>query len=130
VNGIGTAKQVAPQRNRRIPTRVTLCLGALVLAGLTTYFFRSNWRKEIVLLLQPDFTVTKIDGEAKTLTLSRAQESLIVSCGDSCGLFRVGKSYGMLNRGSVAQFRIGGQKVELPILQQHFEFETPPGGHG
>lgn len=101
---------------------------ALVLMGV--YWWRNGGREQVLLALQPDFTITQIDRAGRTMILSRVQESFIVSCGNQCDLFSVGKSYSMLHHGGVLEFRKSGEKIRLPILQEHVDFETSPGGHG
>jgi hypothetical protein len=94
------------------------------------YWLRSGGWNEAMGLLQPGFTVTEIDQQQKTMTLSRVREGFVVSCGNRCDLFEVGKSYTMQQRAAVLEFTRKAEKIELPILREHVDLETAPGGHG
>jgi hypothetical protein len=107
-----------------------LLVTGLILAVGVLLWWRNGGREEIILFLQGDFRVTKINQQDKTMTLTRRRETLIVNCASVCGLFRVGKKYSMMNRGGVLEFKSGKGKLELPIIEQHLEFEKLPGGQG
>jgi len=131
VTGVGTAKQPTRQNERRVPLVASISLVALIFLSLVLYAaWFSGGKERMLLLLQPGFTVTAIDREAKTLVLSRVQESFVVNCGQRCDLFEVGKRYSLRQHKGILELTRKGEKIELPILREHFDFETPPGGHG
>jgi hypothetical protein len=117
-------------RKRRAPRSLALCLVVVALALEIVHWWRNGGREQLLLALQPDFTVTQIDHQAKVMTLSRVRESLIVSCDRWCDVFTVGKRYPMFDRGGILEYRRSGQKIKLPVVQEHVDFETSPGGHG
>jgi hypothetical protein len=100
------------------------------LAAGIAYWWHHGGREQVILFLQADFRVTHIDQQNGTMTLTRPGETLIVSCAAACDFFRIGKKYSMMNRGGVLEFKSASRKLELPILEQHLEFEKPPGGQG
>jgi hypothetical protein len=100
------------------------------MAGATAYWWRNGGREQLFLFLQADFRVVQIDPQKGTMTLTRPRETLIVNCAGACDLFKIGKKYSMMNRGGVLEFKGAKRKFELPILEQHLEFEKPPGGQG
>ena len=102
----------------------------LFLAGGLTYWWRNGGREQLILFLQADFRVTQIDPQKGTMTLARPGEILIVSCDGVCDSFRIGKKYSMRNQGGVLEFQSAKRKLELPIIEQHLEFEKLPGGQG
>jgi hypothetical protein len=130
VNSLATAKQqsLAPKR-RGVRWGVPCLIGFVLVAGIV-YWWRNGGRAQLLLALQPDFMVTQIDRQDRTMTLARTNEAYVVSCGNTCDLFMVGKGYSMLDRGDALEWRRKRQKIELPILQEHVDFEIPPGGHG
>jgi hypothetical protein len=107
-----------------------LLVTGLILAGGVLLWWRNGDREEIILFLQGDFRVAKINQQDKTMTLTRRRETLLVNCAGVCDLFRVGKKYSMMNRGGVLEFKSGKRKLELPIIEQHLEFEKLPSGQG
>jgi hypothetical protein len=128
VNAVTKLHAMAGKR-RTVPWAV-VGLGSLALAAGVVYWWRGGGREQVLLALQPDFRVTQIDQQKKTMIVARVQETLLVSCDNWCDMFIVGKSYPMLDRGGVLEFRKKRQRIELPVLQEHVEFEMPPGGHG
>lgn len=130
MTGVGTATQSTSQSKRRIPLFTTVCLAGLILLSAILYVWFHGGKERMLLLLQPGFMVMAIDRQAQTLSLSRVQENFVVSCGDRCDLFEVGKRYSMLRRGASLEFTREGERMKLPILREHFDFATPPGGHG
>jgi len=103
---------------------------ALVIAGGLIYHWRTGLRDQVILFLQSDFKVVAIDPQTRNMTLSRPGENLLVNCEDVCSLFKVGKKYSLMDRGGVLELKRGSLKLELPILEQHLEFEKMPGGKG
>jgi hypothetical protein len=130
VNGLAIATKQSRAPNHRRMLWGMLCVLALGLAAGIVFWWRNGGREQILLALQPDFTVTQIDPKAATMTVARANEAYVVRCGEACELFRVGNRYSLLDRGDALEFRIKRQKIALPILQEHVDFQTPPGGHG
>ncbi|HXY13749.1 MAG TPA: hypothetical protein VEI26_04535 [Terriglobales bacterium] len=130
MSSAGTAKQPLPEPKRRTKAVALLSLAAFAFILITVDVWQNGGRERLLVLLQPQFTVTQIDPSARTMTLSRVEEKFTVSCGDWCGSFAVGRSYSMRKRGPVLDFTINGKKIELPIVQEHFDLETPPAGHG
>jgi len=130
VTGVGTAAQPSLHSRPRVSLVAGLSLAGLIFLSVGLHAWFHGGKERMLLLLQPGFTVTGIDRLAQTLTLSRVQENLVVSCGTRCDFFEVGKRYSMLRRGGALEFTTKGEKVLLPILREHFDFETPPGGHG
>lgn len=125
MGALATATRPAGQRRYRSFT--LLCVVALV--AISFWLGAGGWTR-VILLAQPGFTVTAIDREAQTLTLSRVQETFVVSCKNRCDLFKLGKRYSMRQRGGALEFTKEGEKIEMPIVREHFDFETPTGGHG
>jgi len=115
-----------PTRKRQAFAVVIL----LVLAGALIYHWRAGLWEQLLLFIQPDFKVVAIDLQNKNMTLSRTGETLLVDCEDVCNTFKVGKKYSVIDRDGVLEFKRGRQKLELPILEQHLEFEKMPGGRG
>jgi hypothetical protein len=130
VTGVGTAKQATFQGKRHIPLAAGASLAVLIFLSVSLFAWFHGGRERMLLLLQPAFTATAIDPQAQTLTLRRAQESFVVSCGHQCGFFAVGKRYTMHQRAGALEFTGKSEKITLPILREHYDFETPPGGHG
>jgi hypothetical protein len=130
VNSVGTATQAAPRRKPHASRTLVLCLVVVALVLEILHWWLNGGQEQVLLALQPDFTVINIDHQAKTMTLSRAQEGFIVSCDDSCDVFKLGKKYPMFERGPMLEYRRSGKKIKLPVLQEHVDFQTPPGGHG
>lgn len=102
----------------------------VALAAGVGCWWRHGGREQMVLALQPDFTVVQVDRTENTMTVSRTNESYVVNCESVCDQFTVGQKYSMMDRGQALEFIRKGQKIELPILKEHVDFETPPGGHG
>ena len=100
-----------------------------ILAGGVVYW-RNGGREQVILFLQADFRVTQIDPQNGTMTLTRPGETVMVRCAAVCDLFRVGRKYSMMNRGGVLECKARHRKIEMPIIEQHLEFEKPPGGQG
>ena len=117
MSSVGTAMQPAPPRKRRSPRALVLSLVVVALVLEVVHWWRNGGQDQFLLALQPHFTVTQVDSNAKTMTLSRVQESLVVSCDGRCEIFRVGKKYPMSHRGNVLEYRRGGQNIELPVLR-------------
>lgn len=130
MTGVATVKQPASQPKRRAPLVAGVSVAALIFLFVGVYGLFYGGKERLLLLLQPGFTVTGIDRDAKTLTLSRVQEGFVVSCGTRCDLFEAGKRYSMRRRDGALEFTTKGEKILLPILREHFDFETAPGGHG
>lgn len=107
---------------------VLIALFATV-AGIS-YWWGSGGREELFLALQPGFQVVKIDSANKTMVITRMNESYLVSCEGSCDLFTIGKTYTIRERAGVFEVLRKRQRIQLPILREHIEFETAPGGHG
>jgi hypothetical protein len=107
-----------------------LCLVAVALVLEVAHWWLNGGHEQVLVALQPDFRVIGIDHQAKTMTLSRAQESFTVSCEDSCDLFRLNRKYSMFERGGILEYSRHGKRIKLQVLQEHVDFETPPGGHG
>lgn len=127
---MNTAAKQKPSSQRRTHRWAIFCLVFLILAAGITYWWRDGGRERVILFLQADFRVTNIDQVNGTMTLTRPGETVIVSCAGACDLFRIGKKYSLMNRGGVLEFKSAKRKVELPILEQHVEFEKLPGGQG
>ncbi len=106
---------------------IIVVLVFLLAAGLI-YRWRVSLWEQMILFLQSDFKVVIIDPQAKNMTLTRPGETLLVDCEDVCSMFKVGKKYSLMDRGGVLEFKRGGSKLELPIIEQHLEFEKMPGG--
>jgi hypothetical protein len=106
------------------------CVFFLILAAGIAYWWHNGGREKIILFLQDDFRVTNIDQPNRTMRLTRPGEIVIVSCDGACDFFRVGEKYSMMNRGGVLEFKSRKRRLELPILEQHLEFEKPPGVQG
>ncbi|MBV8051468.1 MAG: hypothetical protein JOZ80_09785 [Acidobacteriaceae bacterium] len=130
MTGVATAKRPKSRSQRRIRIVASVTLAGLIVLSAILYSWFGGGRERLLLLLQPGFTVTAIDREAQTLKLSRIQESFVVSCGNHCDAFEIGKRYSMTHRGAALELTRRGEKIVLPILREHYEFETPPGGHG
>ena len=130
MNSVGTATQAITERPRLLPRSLILCLAVMALAVEIIHWWQNGGQEQLLLVLQPNFTVTQVDSQAKTVTLSRVQESWIANCDRWCDVFAVGKKYPMFNRGSLLEYRRNGQKITLPVLREHVNFGTPPGGHG
>jgi|SRR5581483_1391360 len=119
--------QTPPTRKRQLLIVVAI---VLLLAGGLVYRWRIALWEQTMLFLQSDFRVVTIDPQAKNMTLTRPGETLLVDCEDVCSLFKLGKKYSLMDRGGVLEFKRGRNKLELPILEQHLEFEKMPGGRG
>lgn len=122
-------------KEKTAPTRRNLrwaiaCVSTLILIGAAAYWWRNGGREQLFLFLQSDFRVTHIDRQNDTMTLTRPGETVVVACAGVCDFFRIGKKYSMMNRGGVLEFKSAKRKLELPILEQHLEFEKIPGGQG
>jgi len=128
MGGLATAPK--PARQRRYSSFTFICLLSVVALGAVSLWLRAGGWSQVTLVQQPGVTVTAINREAKTLTLSRVRESFAVSCESRCDLFEVGKRYSMGQREGFLEFTRKAEKIELPILREHYDFETPPGGHG
>jgi hypothetical protein len=115
---------------RRTPRLIIFGLIGVLLAAGIAYWWRHGGEEQLILFLQADFRVAQIDPQKATMTLTRPGETLVVSCAEACDFFRIGKKYSMMNRGGVLEFKSAKRKLELPILEQHLEFEKPPGGQG
>lgn len=107
-----------------------LCLVGVALVLEIAHWWLNGGHEQVVLALQPDFRVIGVDHQTKTMTLSRAHESFVVNCNDSCDLFRLDRKYPMFVRGSMLEYSRGSKKIKLQVMQEHVDFETPPGGHG
>ena len=128
MNSPAIAKHSVTRRQRALAWGSLVTVVAAVVG--IGYWWRQGGREQVVLALQPDFTVAQIDRIENTMTVSRTNESYVVNCHNVCDLFVVGKKYSMMDRGQALEFIRHGQKIELPILKEHVDFETPPGGHG
>jgi hypothetical protein len=127
VNRATKGKTPSPRRSVRWGA---FCVIGLFLAGGMVYWWRNGGREQAILFLQADFRVTHIDQQSGTMTLTRPGETLIVNCTGVCDFFRIGKKYSMMNRGGVVELKNAKRKLELPILEQHLEFQKLPGGQG
>lgn len=130
MTGVGTAAQPSLHSRPRVSLVAGLSLAGLIFLSVGVHAWFHGGKERMLLLLQPDFTVMGMDRQAQTLSLSRVQENFVVSCGDRCNLFEVGKHYSMLRRRDSLEFTRKGERMKLPILREHFDFATPPGGHG
>jgi hypothetical protein len=126
---ISIPNRKTPSRRRTLRWGIS-CVITLILVGVAAYWWGNGGEEQLILFLQADFHVAQIDQQKGTMTLTRPGETLIVSCAGVCNFFRIGKKYSMLNRGGVLEFKTAKRKLELPILEQHLEFEKPPGGQG
>lgn len=124
-----TTKQKTPSQ-RRTHRWGIFCVVFLILVAGIAYWWRNGGREQVILFLQADFRVTNIDEPHETMTVTRPGETVVVSCSGVCDFFRVGKKYSMMNRGGALEFKSRKRTLELPILEQHLEFEKPPGGQG
>lgn len=102
----------------------------MALSFVSIWWWRHGGKESVALALQPGFEVRQIDLQEKTITVTRVNDTYVVGCENSCGMFVAGKTYAMVDRGGVLEYRTQGQRIMLPVLKEHIEFETPPGGHG
>jgi len=124
---IQKGKTAKPGKARRLWW--ILGLLALVIVG-AFIAWRNGGREAMLLALQPGFQVMKVDQAAQTMLVTRLNETYLVRCAQSCDLFDVGKTYKMRMQAGGLEVVRKGQRLALPILEEHIEFETPPGGHG
>jgi hypothetical protein len=124
---VAIEKQSTPYRSWR---RAGIVVAVLLTALLTLYWWRNGGRDQVVLALQPGFEVRQIDLQQKTMTVTRVNDTYLIACDDLCGSFKVGKSYAMFDRGGILEYRNKGRRISFPVLKEHIDFETPPGGHG
>ncbi len=106
-----------------------VAFGALAIVVLLLWWHRGG-RDQLVLALQPQFQVIQIDTIKNTMTLHRLNQTYVVNCAMDCQNFSAGKSYSMLDRGGILQFKLNGRMVLLRIVQEHIDFDTVTGGRG
>ena len=63
------------------------------------------------------------------MSLVHGNRTYIVRCDAHCIYFRPSDTYPMKDVGDAVEYRGKGQKVTLPILEEHITFDTT-GGHG
>ena len=99
----------------------------VVLAVLGVWLLLTH-SSDLLLLLEPGFLVLEV--RSPTMVLQQANHRYTLRCDESCGIFVKGKRYRARKRGSVLEYRVKGQIIALPILEEQIFFPTQPGGLG
>jgi hypothetical protein len=85
--------------------------------------------QEFILETVHPFRVTQIETSARTMSLVHGNRTYIVRCDAHCLDFRSSGTYRMKDVGDAVEYTGAGQKIELPILEEHVTFDTA-GGQG
>ena len=85
--------------------------------------------QEFLLETVHPFRVTQIETSARAMSLVHGNRTYIVRCDAQCIYFRASDTYPMKDVGDAVEYGAKGQKIKLPILEEHIAFDTT-GGHG
>ena len=113
-----------PERTRRL-----LLLVSLFLVLALAIFWWTSWGQEFILETVHPFRVTQIEPSARTMSLVHDNRTYLVRCDAHCPDFRSSGTYRMKDVGDAVEYNRAGQKIELPILEEHVTFDTA-GGKG
>jgi hypothetical protein len=119
----------SPPTTERRPVRrwILLAIPFLMFLALLLWWPHGG-SDEAMLLLGPKFRVTETgDG---TVSFERADEGFVVLCQEVCGDFKVGQAYALLYRQKYLEYRTGGKKFDLPVIEYRFHPNTVQGGRG
>src|SRR5919109_4776628 len=93
----------------------------VVLASVCVWLLLEH-SSDVTLWLQPAFLVVEV--RSPTVILQQANHRYTLRCDESCGIFVKGKRYRARKRGSVLEYRVKGQIIALPILEEQIFFPT------
>jgi hypothetical protein len=108
-------------------TRIARWATIVLLAVLGAWLLLTH-SGDLLLLLEPGLLVIEV--RSPTMVLQQANHRYTVQCDDRCAIFMTGKRHRMRKRGSVLEYRVKGQTIALPILEEQILFPTQPGGLG
>jgi hypothetical protein len=124
----GTPNHPVPDQRRHVRRWILLGVPFLIVLSAFSLWWPRGGRDAIMLLLGPKFRVTET-GEG-TVSFDGEYEGFVVRCLQVCGDFKVGHAYGLLYRQEYLEYRAGGKKYALPVIEYRFHPNMVQGGRG